>query len=409
MSKSRVSVIRLEGYEDRDAVYNAVHAALAPLGGIEAFVHPGDRVLLKVNLLAPARPEEAVTTHPEILRAMIREAKRAHASVIRVGDGPGVGTTAENMRACGLEQICHDEGAEIAVFDAVTPFDNPENAIGKRLELTRHLLDTDVLITLPKLKTHVQMGYSGALKNQYGLIPGTKKAEYHFRLQDRDLLCDLMIDINRTAKVRLALMDAVYGMEGPGPHGGTPRKIGLVLASADLTALDYTACGIIGLDPETYPLIQAAKRGHYGTADRTDIEVVGCDTTECLRIPDFKLVKVPANIMKILPLPQWMLRWLRRQISERPYIDRSKCIKCLKCRNGCPIKPAAIDPLRTRGDAVNQRTCIRCYCCHEFCPVNAIELRKSFLERVFHLKAIGAFGCRTLGRIVAVFKNGNGD
>jgi uncharacterized protein (DUF362 family)/Pyruvate/2-oxoacid:ferredoxin oxidoreductase delta subunit len=404
MSKSRVSIIHLESYDDRDAVCAAVHAALAPLGGITAFVKPGDRVLLKVNLLAPARPEEAVTTHPEILRAMIREAKSAGASVVRVGDGPGVGTTAENMRACGLEQVCHDEGAEIAVFDAIAPFDNPENTIGKRLELTSHLLDTDVLITLPKLKTHVQMGYSGALKNQYGLIPGTKKAEYHFRLQDRDLLCDLMIDINRTGKVRLALMDAVYGMEGPGPHGGTPRKIGLVMASADLTALDYIACGIIGLDPDSYPLIQAAKRGNYGTANANAIEVVGCDSPENLRIPDFKLVKVPANIMKILPLPQWLLRWLRRQISERPYIDRSKCIKCLKCRNGCPIKPAAIDPLRKSGDAVNQRTCIRCYCCHEFCPVNAIELRKSFLERVFHLKAIGSFGCRALGWIVALFK-----
>lgn len=403
MDKSKVAVAALHGYEDREAVAASLARVLAPLGGMKAFVHPGDRVLLKANLLAPALPEEAVTTHPEIVRAVIRAAYAAGAAVVRVGDGPGVGTTRENMRACGMEKVCMEEGAEVAEFRETAVFEREGNRIGKRLELTAHLLQTDVLITLPKLKTHVQMGFSGALKNQYGLIPGTQKAEYHFRLQDRDRLCDLMIDINRTGRVALAIMDAVYGMEGPGPHGGKPRFIGALIGSADLAAMDCVACRMIGVDPARYPLLRAAARGGYGTTDPAAIEVCG-DAVDSFKVDDYRLVEMPVNVMRILPLPQWMLKWLRRQLAERPWIDRKKCIKCLKCRRGCPVTPSAINPLAPSGDCVDQRTCIRCYCCHEFCPVDAIELRRSLLERIFHLRALGALGSRILGHVAAFLK-----
>ncbi len=399
---ARVSLIPVSEYSPQ-ALSRGLSEALAPFGGISAIVKPGDRVLLKVNLLAPARPEEAVTTHPEVVRAMIRLLKDASASRILVGDGPGVGSTAENMRICGIQAVCDEEGAQTAVFQETTVYENLENAIGKHLELTTHLRDVDVVISLPKLKTHVQMGYTGALKNQYGLIPGSQKGVYHFRLQDRDLLADLMIDINRTAGVKLAVMDAIVGMEGPGPHGGSPRKIGALVVSTDLSALDVVCCHLIGLSPESYPLLRAAKRGNFGTTELSEIEVCG-GKIEDLRVSDYKLVNAPINIMKILPLPQCVLRWLRRQVAPTPWIDRSKCVKCMKCHNGCPVKPeAAINPKRENGPCVDGMTCIRCYCCHEFCPVDAIELRKPWAERIFHLTAIGAFGSRLLGKIAGFF------
>ncbi|MBP5300637.1 MAG: DUF362 domain-containing protein [Victivallales bacterium] len=399
-AKTRVSLVALDGYDDDARVAKALADALAPFGGMAGIVRPGDRVLLKANLLAPAKPDEAVTSHPAIVRAVIREAKSAGASRVLVGDSPGVGTTRETMRACGILQVVEEEGAEMASFDHVAVFERLENTLGKRLELTEHLLETDVLITLPKLKTHVQMGYTGALKNQFGLVVGTRKAQYHFRFQNRDRLADLMIDINRTAKVKLAILDAVVAMEGPGPHGGRPRKIGALVVGTDLPAVDVVGCQLIGMDPQSYPLLQAAARAGYGTTEPADIEIVG-ERLEALRVPDFELVKAPANIMRILPLPGWMLRWLRRHIADRPRIDRSKCIRCLKCHNGCPVKPSAIDP-RRQGDAVNHRTCIRCYCCHEFCPVNAIELRRSWVERIFHLKAIGAAGSWLVGKFAGI-------
>ncbi|MGN0867310.1 MAG: DUF362 domain-containing protein [Oligosphaeraceae bacterium] len=399
---SRVSLIALDRYEDFPALLAALERALSPFGGMESLVHPGDRVLLKANLLAPARPEEAVTTHPQVLRAVIRLVKKAGAAEVLVGDGPGVGQTEENMRVCGLLEVCQEEGATPAPFRETTVFHTPENAIGKSLELTSWLTQVDVVISLPKLKTHVQMGYTGALKNQYGLIPGGQKGEYHFRLQNRDRLADLMIDINRTARVKLAVLDAIVAMEGPGPHGGTPRKVGALVVGTDLAAVDVVGCELIGLPPGEYPLLQAARRGNFGATSLREVEVEG-DSLESLKVKDFQLVKTPVNVLRILPLPGFLLKWLRGQVAPTPFIQKDKCIKCGKCQRGCPAKPAAISPGYPEKGGVKKELCIRCYCCHEFCPVKAIALKRPWLDRLLHWTSLASAGARLLGHLVALF------
>ena len=157
---STVSLARLESYDDFEALLAALRELLRPLGGMSAFVRPGQRVLLKVNLLAPARPEQAVTTHPELLRGVIRLVKEA-GGIACVGDGPGVGDTLTNLKACGMAKVIEEEGAEALLFKETSVFENLENRIGKRVALSSHLLDCQVLISLPKLKTHVQMAYTG--------------------------------------------------------------------------------------------------------------------------------------------------------------------------------------------------------------------------------------------------------
>ncbi|NLZ60473.1 MAG: DUF362 domain-containing protein [Lentisphaerae bacterium] len=399
---STVSLARLESYDDFEALLAALRELLRPLGGMSAFVRPGQRVLLKVNLLAPARPEQAVTTHPELLRGVIRLVKEA-GGIACVGDGPGVGDTLTNLKACGMAKVIEEEGAEALLFKETSVFENLENRIGKRVALSRHLLDCQVLISLPKLKTHVQMAYTGALKNQYGLIPGSAKGQYHFRFQNREHLADLMLDINRLAKPTLAIMDGIVAMEGEGPSGGQPRKLGALMASADLAALDVLACHLIGLDPERNPLNMAARRAGYGATRLEEINVCG-ERPENMRLLDFKLVKAPVNIMRILPLPAAWLRWLRRQVAPRPQINRELCIMCLRCAKGCPVQPAAIDPKMPPGKELNSMTCIRCYCCHEFCPVKAIDLKKSGLGRLLDFRNIADIGTRLLGKIVAFMR-----
>lgn len=401
-TRSVVSLVKLESYDDQDAMLSALRELLQPLGGMGSFVLPGQRVLLKVNLLAPARPEQAVTTHPELLRAVIRLVKEA-GGIACVGDGPGVGDTRTNLKACGMAKIIAEEGAEALYFEKTTVFENQENRIGKRVELTDHLLDCQVLISLPKLKTHVQMAYSGAIKNQYGLIPGSTKGQYHFRFQNRDHLADLMVDINRLAKPALAIMDGIVGMEGEGPSGGHPRKLGALIASADLAALDVVACHLIGLNPDHNPLNLAARRANYGATRLEEIELRG-ETLEKMQVQDFKLVKAPVNIMRILPLPQTWLRWLRRQIAARPHINRELCIGCMRCANGCPVAPSAINPKLPPGKELDSMTCIRCYCCHEFCPVKAIDLKKSGLGRLIDFRSIADAGTWLLGKIVALIR-----
>ncbi|MBO4345661.1 MAG: DUF362 domain-containing protein [Victivallales bacterium] len=400
--KAIVSLAKLDGYDDFSRVELAMREALAPFGGMSAIVSPGQRVLLKPNLVAPSKPELAVTTHPAIVRAAIRLVKEV-GGICFVGDGPGVGGTVNAARGSGLCDVAAEEGAEVLEFAETAVFENDGNRLLKRLELARQLKDMDVLITLPKLKTHCQMAFTGALKNQYGLIPGAAKGKFHFRFQNRDRMADLMVDINRTAKPALAIMDAVVGMEGPGPSGGTPRQIGAIIAGTDLTAVDTVAFTLIGLRLEEVPVSMAAKRGGYGTADLEEIEVVGAQISD-LAVPDFKLVKAPLNIMRILPLPKSMLRWIRRQVAPAPWIDSSKCIKCRRCENGCPVEPAAIRPLAAAESRLDDSLCIRCYCCHEFCPVKAIELRKSILARCINIDALCSLGSKTLGWLASVFR-----
>ena len=166
-----VSLIRLDGYDDDAAVLAALRQALAPFGGMSGIVRPGQKVLLKPNLVAPSHPDLAVTTHPAILRAVIRLVKEAGATAF-VGDGPGVGDTRSAAKGSGLLDVIKAEGALLADFNDTEVYENQDNRIARRLHLTSHLRQADVLITLPKLKTHVQMAYTGALKNQFGLIPG---------------------------------------------------------------------------------------------------------------------------------------------------------------------------------------------------------------------------------------------
>ncbi len=380
--KSLVGIAKTREYEFEE-VLKGVRQSLEPLGGMAAFVKPGQRVLLKPNMLAAFSPEKAVTTHPTIVKAVAMLAKEQGAKVL-LGESPGIGEFSSVMRRCGIADVCEELDIEIADFKNTQEFDAPQNIVGKRMALAKGVAEADVIISLPKLKTHSQMTFTGALKNQYGLVVGPQKALYHYRLKTREWLAALMIDINRIAKPALAIMDAVVGHEGAGPSGGDPRFIGAILASSDLTALDVVACSIIGLDPLTVPLITAARRVNFGATTLDEIQVVGCDLQE-VAVPDFKKVQELKSILRLLPLPQGFLNWLNRVIAPRPRIIVDRCIRCLACHKGCPVKPPAINPNLLPAQAVDDERCIRCYCCHEFCPVKAIELKRTIVSRIFHV------------------------
>ncbi|MFH0880149.1 MAG: DUF362 domain-containing protein, partial [Lentisphaerota bacterium] len=233
----------------------------------------------------------------------------------------------------------------------------------------------------PKLKTHVQMTFTGALKNQYGLITGKRKAHYHYRLKTREWLAALIMDINRIAKPALAIMDGIVAMEGEGPSSGRPRKVGALLAGSDLAAVDVMACELIGLNPETVPLNLAARKSGFGATRVQDIEVLGADW-KVLQVKDFALVRELMNLLRVIPLPLPMLNWLGKKWAPEPLIIEDLCIRCGICKKGCPVSPAAIDPFSDKRDKVDARRCIRCYCCHEFCPEKAIRLRRNFFHRL---------------------------
>jgi uncharacterized protein (DUF362 family)/Pyruvate/2-oxoacid:ferredoxin oxidoreductase delta subunit len=342
--------------------------------------------LIKPNLIGPFPVERAATTHPAVVRAAIRLAQEAGGRV-RLGDSPGMGSLERVVHACGLAPVLAETGVELADCSAPHEFEAPCNAVARRITLAKVLLETDVVISLPKLKTHAQMTFTGALKNQYGLIPGALKGQWHFRLQQPEWLASLVLDVNRVARPALAIMDAVTGMEGLGPSGGRPRHIGALIAGSDLAAVDTLACHLIGLNPRRVPVLTAAQEEGLGQTDLDSITVAG-DDWRSLRVPDFEKVEQVVDLLRILPLPRSALRGVRRLWAARPRIIAGQCTRCGVCEKGCPVSGAAIHPQREPAAQVEDDRCIACYCCHEFCPHQAIELSQPWPARWLPLTAL---------------------
>ncbi len=391
---SLVSIRRVQDY-DPQRVLEGMRACLAPLGGMGAVVRPGQRVLLKPNLLGPFAVERAVTTHPAVLRAAILLAQEAGAEVT-VGDSPGVGSPAMAARACGLTPVLEETGVALADFSTPVEFESPDGRVARRLVLAKAVKDADVIISLPKLKTHGQMTMTGALKNQYGLIPGTLKSQWHFRLQRPQWLAALILDIHRIARPALAIMDAVVAMEGKGPSGGRPRFLGALLAGRDLAAVDTLACHVIRLDPRLVPVLEAARSQGLGATALEEMEIVGEDWPR-LQATDFEKVSKLEDVLRIVPLPASVLGWIRNQWTARPRIVDGRCMECGVCEDGCPVSPAAIHPGAPAARQVDDAACIRCYCCHEFCPNQAIQLERPWPARLLE----GAPLTGRLGSLVA--------
>jgi uncharacterized protein (DUF362 family)/Pyruvate/2-oxoacid:ferredoxin oxidoreductase delta subunit len=367
---------------------------------MRAFVQPGQRVLLKPNLLGAFAVERAVTTHPAVVRAAILLVKEA-GGIPLVGDSPAMGGLETVLRTCGLTAVLEETGARPLDLSTPHEFDVPQHLVSPRLTLARALLEVDVIVSLPKLKTHGQMTLTGALKNQYGLIPGALKSHWHFRLQEPPWLARLILDVNRVARPALTIMDAIVAMEGQGPTSGTPRRLGALLASSDLAAADTLSCHLIGQDPRRVPLLAAAQEHGFGQTDLAAIRIEG-DDWRALCAPDFKKIDQLTDVLHMLPLPRPALNWVRQQWTLRPRIVDGRCTRCGICETGCPVTPSAIHPDNAPGERVEDDRCIRCYCCHEFCPSHGIELQRPWLARHLPLNALANGAGRVLGFLSSI-------
>ena len=398
IAPSIVSMQRVEDY-DPERILAAMRTCLEPLGGMRAFVRPGQRVLLKPNLLGGFPVDRAVTTHPSLVRAaaiLVREA----GGKVWVGDSCAVGSLDSVVRGCGLAPVLEELNVPLLDCSEEHSYEVPNASVGPHLILTRALKEVDVVITLPKFKTHGQMVVTGALKNQYGLIPGALKGQWHFRLQQPEWLSALILDINRVARPALAIMDAVIAMEGAGPSSGTPRFLGALGASADLAALDTVLCHVVGQDPMLVPLIKAARKCNFGQTALEYIQNAGVPWRE-FAAPDFKKIEHPVDVLQMVPLPKSALHWMRRQWTARPIINADLCTRCGICERGCPVKPSAIHPQEPCSRQLDELHCIRCYCCHEFCPHGAIELRQSWSARLLPLTSIANGAAKILGLLAS--------
>jgi uncharacterized protein (DUF362 family)/Pyruvate/2-oxoacid:ferredoxin oxidoreductase delta subunit len=372
-TKPRVSIAKCDSY-DAAAVRKAVYEAVASLGGIDRFISKGDKVFLKVNLLMPKAPDEAVTTHPSVVKAVIQLLEEAGAKVV-VGDSPAMGFTKQRLEKCYRKSQMYEAiagtKAELNWNLGTVRVSNPKGKLVKNLEIIEAAASADKIVSLPKLKTHSFTTFTGAVKIHYGLIPGYSKAAYHAKLPDAKDFSEMLLDVALWAEPALVIMDGIIGMEGAGPSGGDPKKAGAVLASADMTALDVVATTLVKMEPMGVPTISNAVARGISTGKIGDVELVGAS------LEDFAGIKFKWTKAKVSNLPAAAPEFLLRRWTRRPVPDAARCIACGECAKMCPKQCIRIE---AKGKAkpiavMDYKKCIRCYCCHEVCPEKAIDLK----------------------------------
>lgn len=372
-----VTIHRCNNYQAEE-MRQAVTAAIADLGGWQAYIKPGETVLLKVNLVLSKGPDAAATTHPAFVAELARQLKE-HGCRVIIGDSPGGTFNAamlrRNYRVTGMMQAAEEGGAQLSYNTGTKEVACPAGIMLKNLTLTAMSQEVDKVISVCKLKTHSMMTYTGAMKNMFGTVPGTVKAEYHVRMPKMEDFADALIDICEASKPVLSFMDAVIGMEGNGPTGGTPRKIGAVLASASPYELDIVAADLVGLGEAQVPTIKAAADRGLAPRAADAVQVVGEDR-EQFRIKDFKL---PDHIHSDLSgggfLPKFAMKWLRPRVQ----FDPTRCVGCGDCAANCPAK---VITMKDRRPTVDYKECIRCFCCQELCPQNAVKVKESWIFKI---------------------------
>ncbi|NLX57845.1 MAG: DUF362 domain-containing protein [Phycisphaerae bacterium] len=350
---SHVTVYPCASYEGVPAEVERAFAAYAP-------PMDGKRVVLKVNLLGPCRPEEHVTTHPSLVSAAVAACRRRGAAEIVVGDNPGMssyGSTDHVARMTGTIEAA--AGCYRNIAEAPRMVEVPTPGVG-RVPVSRAVLEADVVIGLAKMKTHVATGITGAVKNTFGYVVGAAKTQLHAACPGKEAFARAVLDVYALRPPDFSIVDAVYAMEGQGPSGGQPRFVGRLLASADNVALDAVMARMMGFRPEQIPyLVAAAERG-LGEIGDDRIHVEGPTDP----IPGFRRPKYGQS------MGTWGARLVSRIYVTQPQADTDICIKCGACARQCPVEAIRMDPY----PVIDAARCISCFCCHEFCKPKAMRL-----------------------------------
>jgi len=356
-----VSLVRCASYTA--GVQQAVEKLLSELGGIREFVRPGQSVLIKPNLLTERAPHEAVTTHPEVVRALIRLLKDAGAHPL-VADSPSSAVRLERVwEKTGFRALCDEEDVLLV---------NLEKAGSRHFEvdgcsfcIARPVLESDVVINVPKVKSHILTSLTAAVKNMYGAVPGYHKTQLHKSHPRPEDFGKLMAAVYRHARPHLSIADGIVGMEGDGPSGGQPRRLGFLAASRDAVALDLAICCILNIAPAAVPYLKHLREDTVH--DTIDIRGATLqDVAPCaFRAP---------STLKVRLIPRPLVRLLDPYLWIRPTFTR-ECVSCGQCVEACPASALCLQ--EGQRPELNAKACIGCCCCHEVCPARAVTMTMS--------------------------------
>lgn len=379
----KVALLRCEDYELK-AVEKKLREGFELLGGdsyIRKLIPNGSKLLLKPNMLIVDKPDSIIVTNRVIFEAVIRIVKD-YTSDIVFGDSPGFGDSTKAAEKSGLMEVAERYNVKFDDFTDAVHVKLDNSILCKSWNVARAPYEADVVITLPKMKTHAMAYFTGAIKNQFGCIPGAQKAMWHTRMPDANNFCKMLLDLNQLVNTNFAILDGIIAMEGNGPKNGTPKRLNTLLMGDSLTAVDAVAVNLIGYDnPLQIPALKEAYDSKWGTVMLDEIEVLG-EKLEDMKCGDFKLCRKGGDFYFINPSVN---KFLQGMIAPNPSLIEDKCVGCQRCTEVCPEKPKVIKMINKNGKKIpvwDLSKCIRCFCCQELCPVGAIETKHRKLTKI---------------------------
>ena len=381
---ARVSLLKCADY-DKDQIKRLLGQGMEQIG-FDLASFRNARVALKPNLLIASAPEKAIITHPVFVRA-VAEVVKDHGGQPVLIESPPFTPLPKMIHKVGYAGLVEELGVEVARDRTpdVLAYEGARRI--KKIEISRAYFDVDLIINLPKFKTHGCTYISCCVKNLFGALPALTKSKMHLRFPENDDFAEWLLDLTgaflcgfKPGKPLLNMVDAIVGQEGEGPGpAGTPRKIGVIVMGQDPIAVDYVATRVVGLDPNLVPTLTQAWARDFCINSADEIEVLG-ERIEDVQLKNF--IPTQATIASHFMRGRLVGPRVKNWVMERPVPSPEKCTLCYQCRTICPAE--AIAPAKDGGKipCYDYLKCIRCFCCLEVCPEAAISKKRGRLQWV---------------------------
>ena len=359
---------------DEEPVYQAVCKSMDALS-VADDMKPDLKVVIKPNLIIAKGPDIPATTHPVVVKAVVRWLKERGVSNITIAESSGGPYNAEYMkhiyRVCGMNGVEPD--ARLNMDFTAQTVQCAEGFANHTFHLITPIVEADYIINICKLKTHAMTGYSGGIKNLFGTIPGLEKPQMHYRWPDIEDFSNMLLELAQTVNPQLTIIDAIDAMEGDGPTGGTSHPLHMLLTARDCYTQDYFAAGLMGLDPREIVMIRQAME--RGLVKKDEIQIVGDRVPEGVtpfKKPETIKLDFTGNVPGFLRKP--FVYIASRLLKSYPQLRTDLCVGCGKCAESCPAQVITIENKKAK---FHKKGCISCFCCQEMCPMKAIAVRKA--------------------------------
>jgi uncharacterized protein (DUF362 family)/Pyruvate/2-oxoacid:ferredoxin oxidoreductase delta subunit len=378
-----VSLLRCDEYENR-LLKDTIRKSLANIG-FDLKSLKKARVVVKPNLLMPAKDEKAIITHSEFFRAVVQIVRQSGGKPILL-ESPAIHSLERTIKKTSYADIVDSEGIEMGNpsktralhFEAAKKF--------KHLDISEGYFDADIILNLPKFKTHGITYITGAVKLLFGAIPGVEKSKMHLRAPTPEAFAEFILDLYGAMTYGfsppipiLHIMDAICAQEGEGPGpAGKPKWLNAVLAGDNGIAVDYVAARVAGVDIKKALTVVNGFQRDYGVSSPDEISVVG-ESIDSLQADHFEPATGGSIFSNIFRWP-FTTPTFKNLFLDRPVPREKRCTLCYQCKKICASGAISESDGRIKIPSYDYNTCIRCYCCLEICPEAAIRKERGRLQ-----------------------------